>query len=173
MNRNISYDIIRTTAIFFVVCIHSMGLVNEALSMESSIGWAHLTNALMGIIYSGVPLFVMLSGALLLGKEEPLKVFLQRRMQRVLIPFLVWSVVVYAILFWQDGGRSLTSFVCSYTVKSLTEGVYGIYWYVYMLIGLYAITPPHSGDITSWGRCNFHLPACTDSCSGHHRQGHS
>lgn len=142
MQRNISYDLIRATAIFFVVCIHSMGLVNEALSLESSIEWAHITNALMGIIYSGVPLFVMLSGALLLGKEESLKVFFQRRMQRVLIPFLVWSVVVYAILFWQDGGRALTSFVCTYTVKSLTEGVYGIYWYVYMLIGLYAITPP-------------------------------
>ena len=104
MTRNISYDIIRATAIFFVICIHSLGLVNDALLMENSIGQAHVINALMGIVYSGVPLFVMLSGALLLGKEEPLKMFFHRRLQRVLWPFLLWSLVVYAILYWQEGG---------------------------------------------------------------------
>ena len=140
--RVISYDIIRSVAIFFVICIHSLGLVNDALPMEISIGQAHVTNALMGIVYSGVPLFVMLSGALLLGKEEPLGTFFQRRLARVLMPFLLWSFFVYAILYWQKGERSIIGCVCSYATKSLTEGVYGIYWYIYMLLGLYAITPP-------------------------------
>lgn len=140
--RNISYDIIRAIAIFFVICIHSLGLVNNALTIENTIGLAHITNALMGIVYSGVPLFVMLSGALLLGKEESLKSFFCRRLTRVLIPFLLWSLVVYAILYWQDEGDSIIGFVSSYIVQSLTDGVYGIYWYIYMLLGLYAITPP-------------------------------
>ena len=142
MKRNISYDIIRAKDIFFVICIHSLGLVNDALTTENTIGQVHVINALMGIVYSGVPLFVMLSGALLLGKEEPLKVFFYRRLTRVLIPFLLWSFIVYVILYWQDGGDSIIGFVCSYTIKSLTDGVHSIYWYIYMLLGLYAITPP-------------------------------
>lgn len=139
MERNISYDVIRAVAIFFVVCIHSMGLVNDAVRTGDSV--ANIVNAIGGVIYCGVPLFVMLSGALLLGKEEPSTMFFKKRLPRVLIPFLFWSVVVGAILFYQEGGRSIGGFLL-YDLKGIaTSGVHFIYWYVYMILGLYFLTP--------------------------------
>ena len=139
MKRDIRYDLVRAIAILFVVCIHSMGLVNEGV--ENRVQEAQVINAVMNIIYCGVPLFVMLSGALLLGKDEPMKVFFKKRMSRVLIPFLVWSVIVGAILYLQSGGRSVAGYLL-YELKGIaTTGVHGIYWYVYMIIGLYCLTP--------------------------------
>ena len=138
-NRNTNFDIIRAVAIFMVICIHSLGLVNDAL--PSGDEGARMTNAAMTIVYGGVPLFVMLSGALLLGKEEPIGMFFRKRMGRVLWPFLFWSVIVCAILYWQEGGRSLTGYAASLFTGLVTGGVHGIYWYVYMIIGLYLVTP--------------------------------
>lgn len=147
--RELRYDIIRFLAIFLVVCIHSMALVDAA--RDAGDVTARVVSALMNIIYCGVPLFVMLSGALLLGKDEPMKVFFKKRLSRVLIPFLVWSVIVGAILYLQGGGRSIVGYTL-YELKSVaTTGVHGIYWYVYMIIGLYCLTPVlrhiiHSGN---------------------------
>ena len=110
-NRNSNFDIVRAVAIFMVICIHSLGLVNDALPTGDE--EARMTNAVMTIVYGGVPLFVMLSGALLLGKDEPIGVFFRKRMGRVLWPFLFWSVIVCAILYWQEGGRSLFGYATS------------------------------------------------------------
>ena len=154
MKRDIRYDIIRVVAIFLVVCIHSMALVDSA--RDAGDMTAKVVSAMMNIIYCGVPLFVMLSGALLLGKSEPMKVFFKKRMARVLIPFLVCSVIVGAILYLQGGGRSPLGYLL-YELKGIaTTGVHGIYWYVYMIIGLYCLTPVlrhilHSGDKASGG----------------------
>lgn len=72
--RDFSLDIIRSIAIIFVICIHSMGKLNilvTAFFDENAISHLFLSS----IIYMGVPLFVMLSGALLLGKEEKPNIF--------------------------------------------------------------------------------------------------
>lgn len=53
LEKNVNFDIIRCFAIIFIISIHSLGLVNDALPMESGIGHAHIINALMGIVYSG------------------------------------------------------------------------------------------------------------------------
>jgi surface polysaccharide O-acyltransferase-like enzyme len=44
-----------------------------------------------------VPLFFLLSGYLLLQKEEPLGVFFKKRAWKVFLPFIAWSL----IYMWQ------------------------------------------------------------------------
>ncbi len=115
-----------------------MGYINEYSAFDFTYA---VRVVLDSVIYTAVPMFVMLSGALLLGKEEPFSAFFSKRLKRVLVPFVIWSFLVYAILYIQGGGRSLLDFVYEYVVKTLTSGVYGIYWYIYLIIGLYIITP--------------------------------
>ena len=68
-----NFNIIRVVAIFFVIVIHSMaGLDAEA---HNSVWGKVMSSFLNSFIHTGVPLFVMLSGALLLGKDEPISVF--------------------------------------------------------------------------------------------------
>ncbi len=49
-----------------------MGWINEIKTLNST----YIVRTILdSVIYSGVPLFVMLSGALLLGKKEPIRDF--------------------------------------------------------------------------------------------------
>ena len=133
MKRNYNYDFIRMTAIVLVILIHSCGQL-----VESDWGGARLEYVLIAsVIDMGVPLFLMLSGALLLGKEEPLGVFFKKRFSRILLPFLIWSLVFYVLLFPPHGIDCLWD----YPYKLLTGGIHGVYWFVYTIIGLYLLTP--------------------------------
>ncbi len=137
--RVFCFDFIRAIAIFLVICIHSMGNVN--LGVETGDSDAKIVNSFMGFIYSGVPLFVMLSGSLLIGKEEKITIFFKKRITRMLLPFVFWSIVVGSILYIQNGGRNVEGGM-SFVLNGLfTSGVHSIYWYVYMILGLYLITP--------------------------------
>lgn len=137
-NRIIQFDYIRSLSIILVIFIHSMAWINEVTVINST----YIVRVMIdSVIYTGVPLFVMLSGALLLGKEEPISLFFKKRFKRLIIPFIIWSIFIYAILYIQDGGRSIIGYATSYITKTLTSGVYGIYWYMYLIIGLYLITP--------------------------------
>ena len=103
MKRNLSFDFIRCVAIVFVICIHSMALIDEKVNLSI---FPRLAKAVLDtFIYSGVPLFIMLSGSLLLTKEESLSVFFIKRIRRILLPFFLWSMLVYAILYVQEGGK--------------------------------------------------------------------
>src|SRR5215216_3311907 len=42
---------------------------------------------------NGVPLFFLISGYLLLSKQEDLSVFFRKRAARIVVPFLVWSIL--------------------------------------------------------------------------------
>lgn len=103
MKRNLSFDFIRCVAIVFVICIHSMALIDGMVNL--SIFPRLVKTVLDTFIYSGVPLFIMLSGSLLLTKEESLSVFFIKRIRRILLPFFLWSMLVYAILYVQKGGE--------------------------------------------------------------------
>lgn len=137
MNKDLRFDLIRATAIIFVVLIHSMGILNDTPETKSIL----VIKGFYSIIYAGVPLFVMLSGALLLGKEEPLKLFFKKRFHRVLIPFFIWSIIVSLIHFFQNGGRNLLNWSLLFIKELFGNGVHTIYWYIYMILGLYMLTP--------------------------------
>lgn len=97
--RQSSYDIIRFVAILIVFSIHCMAGLDAQRDSDTNIFISNLLHAFQGI---GVPLFVLLSGALLLGKQESPLVFLKKRMVRVLIPFLSWSVILFGIYYFVD-----------------------------------------------------------------------
>ncbi len=139
--RNFAYDFIRAFAIFLVVCIHSQGKLRDAVVLEENPqGIQHWCQAFWHIIYVGVPLFVMLSGALLLGKQESLKIFFKKRFTRILIPFAVWSVIMGLLLFYKEH-HNFSGSLRWIVESTMTKGVIGIYWYIYLIVGLYLITP--------------------------------
>ena len=140
--RNLTFDFIRTLAIIFVIFVHSMGKMDDTVKNGAGITINIIDATLNSLIHTGVPLFVMLSGALLLGRDESIKTFFKKRFNRVLIPFTIWSILVFILLTYTEGDgfifqHSLTDFAS----KFITSGVYGIYWFIYMLLGLYLITP--------------------------------
>ena len=89
-----------------------------------------------------VPLFFLLSGFLLLQKEEPLSVFFKKRAWKVFFPFFIWSL----IYMWN--GNQFAEFgpnwwnVVSRTIMAVARSPRaGHLWFFYALIGLYLATP--------------------------------
>lgn len=140
MTRDSRYDLIRSIAIIMIVLIHSMGMITGA----APVGWSPIRVEyafLKTLISPGVHLFILLSGALLLGKEEPVWVFYRKRLRRILVPFLLWSAVVYVLTGLTTEGFEWKRCLPDFGWKLLTNGIHGTYWFVYMILGLYLITP--------------------------------
>jgi surface polysaccharide O-acyltransferase-like enzyme len=90
--------------------------------------------------HAAIPIFVMISGALLLGNErqESAGRFYKRRMYRVGIPMVVWTTFYLVVRQFIDG-EHLT--VAS-TVRLILQGdAYYHLWFLYMIVGLYLVTP--------------------------------
>ncbi len=85
-------DLIRVIAIFLVVVIHVSGQVTNVWGKIPTLEWM-IGNIYGGIARVAVPLFFMISGYLLLPRSESLGSFYTKRMPRVVIPFVVWSVI--------------------------------------------------------------------------------
>lgn len=141
-DRDLRYDYLRALAVIMVVFIHSTELFRQYAIQHAGLHLEFILYSVINIIFTAVPLFVMLSGALLLRKDEPILDFYRKRFSRVIIPFLVWSVIVYAITYYMEGGRSITGYFYGLYFKTVFEnGVHDIYWYIYIILGLYIITP--------------------------------
>jgi surface polysaccharide O-acyltransferase-like enzyme len=88
----------------------------------------------------GVPLFVMLTGALLLAPSkqgEELGVFFKKRFSRIGLPFIFWA----AAYFLWDAYVENQPVSQGFFVNGFLVGPYFTFWYLYMLMGLYLLTP--------------------------------
>lgn len=90
----------------------------------------------------GVPLFFLISGYLLLSKQEDLLTFFKKRAARIIIPFLIWSII-YDVQNSQAFAESGVTFegLLKMFIRILRGPRGGHLWFFYSLIGLYLITP--------------------------------
>jgi surface polysaccharide O-acyltransferase-like enzyme len=82
----------------------------------------------------------MLTGALLLQPykvEEPLGVFFKKRLWRIGLPFLFWGGIYFAWSYYADH----TALTLRSIGQGIVSGPYYQFWFLYMLIGLYLVTP--------------------------------
>ena len=125
-------DLVRVIGAFLVVMAH-VSYDGEGSELISAYYFV--------ISRVAVPLFFMVSGYLLLRKEEPYGEFFRKRALKVALPFLIWSVVY---LLWKregfDSGFSI-DLVVSYLLKIVRGPRENHLWFFYALIGLYFFTP--------------------------------
>jgi len=92
-----------------------------------------------------VPIFLMISGALILSKNyESIGEYLKKRVLRILFPFLFWSIIYIAkgAFFKFNHGECLTFIeILKFTFISLKYGADYHLWYIYLIIGLYLFFP--------------------------------
>jgi surface polysaccharide O-acyltransferase-like enzyme len=135
-------DLIRTVAIILVILLHAAIEPNPTVNFMSPQGvqlwWT--SDVYDSIARTAVPLFIMLTGALLLQPnkaDEPLRVFFKKRWNRIGIPVLFWGAIFFAWDFTVKG-QALTAVS---VLQGVLAGPYVHFWYVYVLVGLYLITP--------------------------------
>lgn len=149
-------DFLRVFAALMVVFSHSCDAFVGAFDTDKN---QFLTGVFLGSLARPcVPLFVMMTAVLLLPVKNNLSLgeFYRKRIGRIIIPLIFWSLVL-PVAFWgyfsSFGSSSLNPMLTpsDYSGESLINRLYTwIFnfnfdtvplWYLYMLIGLYFIMP--------------------------------
>ncbi len=120
-------DITRIVAMLLVVAVHTTKLpTHQTLEAYAIASWFTLGK-------TGVPLFLMLSGALLLPKKENLALFFAKRVRRVVLPWGFWAgvaTVPYILSgqyeIWQLFTLLPRMFISEFTFLPVLFGVYAL-----------------------------------------------
>ena len=163
-NRHIVWlDVVRFIAMFTVVCCHCTDPFNFYPGTAPNIGEIKLWGAIYGsVLRPCVPLFVMITGALLLPVRGDTSAFYKKRITRVLYPFFIWSVI-YNLFPWITGwlgfspqiildffpyaGEEVMRQSFSVAVKYILNIPFNFsilavqMWYIYLHIGHYLYLP--------------------------------
>ena len=159
-------DVVRFIAMFTVVCCHCTDPFNFYPGTAPNIGEIKLWGAIYGsVLRPCVPLFVMITGALLLPVRGDASTIYKKRIPRVFYPFLIWSVL-YNLFPWITGLLGLNPQIIldffPYAGEEVMQQSFSVsleyilmipfnfsilavhMWYIYLLIGLYLYLPVFS-----------------------------
>lgn len=155
--RIVWLDLIKFIAIFMMIANHT---TDNVTPLERSEPWYNL----WGSIYNtftrpAIPLFVMVTGALLLPVKQKIGAFYNKRISRLIVPFLIWSVA-YNLFPWLTGVLGFDAsvinffFVGAEPSQAFGDAMHNIamipftfsrfaiqMWYIYVLIGIYLYLP--------------------------------
>lgn len=141
-----SLDNLRVLATFAVILVHVSHPLTEQIHHQS--WW--IANLYDSLARFCVPVFLMISGTLLLNKQESIKPFLSKRFMRILIPFLFWNTVYLLVnqyFIYRNTGQYIH---LNEIIKAYLKGASFHFWYVYMILGLYLFIP----FLTVWTTLN-------------------
>ncbi|WP_294346322.1 acyltransferase family protein [uncultured Sphingobacterium sp.] len=159
--RIVWVDLLRFIAIIMVIAIHCADPFNVSPEARSNPDFNYWGSIYGSVLRACVPIFVMITGGLLLPVKMNIGEFYRKRLLRIAVPFLLWSVL-YNLFPWITGVLGLSSTIISevfaYAPKdaaqtfksalvqiSLIPIKFNVYtvpmWYIYMLIGLYLYMP--------------------------------
>jgi surface polysaccharide O-acyltransferase-like enzyme len=142
LNNNIVWiDNLRVLATISVIFLHvSCPLLYK---FETNPNW-WCGNIYDSIMRFCVPVFVMITGALLLPKEYDLKYFIKSKVTRIIFPFLFWSFMYLLFNLFVKKTRGENSNILdtfNFTLIYIKKGSSYHLWYVYMIIGIYLFIP--------------------------------
>lgn len=143
--RLLKFDVIRTIAIFMIVMIHVSAYVVLYYNKDTSSSAFIIANVFNGLSRAGTPMFLMLSGALLLdeNKKTDTRTFYKKKLLSILLLLIIW-------LFFYASWRAIIlpkihrqppdfSLFRDYLLK--LPGLFSHLWYLFMLVGVYILIP--------------------------------
>lgn len=135
--RQIELDLLRVVALFFVIFVHICGMKTHVLPVTDH-NYQVLT-VLAEIVTWQVPAFIMISGRFFLAPERnvTVKKIWGKNIPRLVIAFVIWDLL-YQVYYIPAGTYSGLNW--KGVLSQIVEGPYP-FWYLYMTIGLYMITP--------------------------------
>ncbi|MDE6311804.1 MAG: acyltransferase family protein [Muribaculaceae bacterium] len=133
-DRNYSIDLVKFIAMCLVVCLHTT--YDYIVPGEINIEYILYNSAVIA-----VPLFFMVSGYLLIGREDATYRYATRKILGIIR--FVFLVVVLWWLVRCIASRSWDVDILLYTLKGvfIQEGPFGVFWYFGAMCILYSVYP--------------------------------
>ena len=144
------FDALRALAIICVIAVHTFTLTRYLILSEYVIptwNWI-LTDSVFNSMRIGVDLFLLLSGALSLGREWNIKPFLMKRIPRIVEPFVFWNVIfisVFIILSFYG----IINVISDFGFSSMLQYIFDVFtaqakgfrpnWFYWMILDTYLI----------------------------------
>ena len=148
------FDALRALAIlsviFFHVATRMVDSINSYYAVPPNFHWI-IGASFFACTVIGVDIFLMLSGALSLGREWSIRSFLGKRLPRIILPFVFWGSILSCVLLLTQYILGIPHFVESFTINNILTYIYGAfnstsygfgpYWFFWMILGTYLIMP--------------------------------
>lgn len=134
--RIVSFDVIRLIAISCVVLCHSVETVYKTDHFSFGYGVAHYLGRL------GVPLFLFLTGALIINKEfdsGSIKRFFSHNWLGLVITSEVWILIYWLYNSLRASAFDLDKLMCLATFQEKLNQTF--WWYVPTILSIYVVLP--------------------------------
>lgn len=143
------FDYLRFFAALSVIFMHTAA---ELLRGGMDAQWEAL-NFCTSLAFTAVPLFLMMSGYLLLSSEKTMDVtvLLKKRLPRLVVPLAAWTVIEAVRSLLAQGTLTPRALLSS-LVRAFNDPAAIHFWYMYLLIALYAISPILCGGLRALDR---------------------
>lgn len=148
------FDALRALAIVSVIVYHifsggTLWMVKFDYALIPTLNWL-INDIGVNCFRIGVVLFLMLSGALSLGRQWSVKSMLSKRIPRIVYPFLIWSclfIFLFLLLAYFFNFTFINQFdlynIGLFIYQSLfaLNNYFNHLWFFWMIIGTYLIMP--------------------------------
>lgn len=149
--RLYKYDVLRSVCIFSIIILH----LGSQYTYDSYQAFVKVTDYEIGFLCemmtrAAVPCFVMLSGAfLIIPQNEEMGMFYKKMLKKLVVPGVVFSIIYVLYAYLQILIAKLLDLSVSIDmispwkpiIKLIQGRPHAIMWYMYMIIGIYMITP--------------------------------
>lgn len=137
-HKDVYIEVLRIVAVFLVIFNHTDGYFLYYSNTENPLTWwfSFLGSVLCRI---NVPLFIMITGALLLEKEESISTLFRKRIRRIGIILVLFSFFYYIVDICRNPG---VNFSPGEFLRGLLGGtIQESFWYLYLYIGILLLMP--------------------------------
>lgn len=130
-NRIYWIDAMRSFACLCVITLHAYVPGGEH--------GARIVGAINYFVVAGFILFFMISGSLVLNEPKKLFPFMKQRFLRIAVPMVIWTIITLLIgcftgkMGWSDLPQAI--------LLIPFKPQFGTYWFIYVLFGIYLVTP--------------------------------
>ena len=136
--RTVYFEICRILAVFCIMFQHT-GARGADAWMYTDSTWVYMMSLAGRAISSiGVPLFWMISGALLLPKKESWKKVYGKRLPRIVGVLVIFSVIRY---FYLCITGDKNGYVGEFFQRLYTQEIFLPYWFLYEYLGILLVLP--------------------------------
>lgn len=137
--RDYSLDIIRITAIIFVLFTHTGNMGSKIYTTLEPNGIYYIFCLSLDVIRMiCVPLFLMVSGSLLLKRDESIHFLFKIRIAKMIVVLITFSFIQY-ILTLKNSQQNFSFHNFIYLLY--TGNIRGSYWYLYLYLAYLFLLP--------------------------------
>jgi len=142
-NRLAWIDLIRVASAFMVIFTHVCWRYAEAPPGSIPDSFWLFTKFFDTLFYCAVPMFFMISGYLLLRRQNSIQHGFFKRLLKIGVPLTVWSIIYLIVRGWTIGTDLMGNPINFYNgIRCiLTGNVSAHLWFLYAIFSLYLVAP--------------------------------